>query len=346
MVIAARAVKARVGGVVDRRRIGQHSARGQSPRQARWSTRRESTSEASSYGAVGGPAPKLSDALKSGEIIDGRYRVEHRLGRGSAATVYAARDTEAGRDVAIKVMRARLAGNREALARFRREADVQTRIQHRNIAAIYGRGVVGNDQPYLAIELLRGRSMRDVVKNEAPIRPRRVASYGFQALAGLTEIHRAGILHRDLKLANLMLEPSPGPVERVVLIDFGFASLDGAGRLTATGHVVGSLGYLAPERLQGEIAETRSDLYALGIILFELLAGRRPFIADTDLGLVDLHLEAPVPRLSDVARGHVTPIGELEDVIRIALAKDPRDRFRDATAMGEALATAGQQCPE
>lgn len=288
----------------------------------------------------------MSDALKAGEIIDGRYRVERRLGRGSAATVYAARDVDSGRDVAIKVMRARLTNNREAMARFRLEADVQTRLSHRNVAALYGRGVVGNDQPYLAIELLRGRSLRDVVKSEAPIRPRRVASYGFQALGGLEAIHRSGILHRDLKPANLMLEPSPGPVERVVLIDFGFASLQGEARLTATGHVVGSLGYLAPERLQGDPAEPRSDLYSLGVVLFELLAARRPFIADTDLGLVDLHLEAPVPRLSDVARGWVEPAGELEDVIRIALAKEPGDRFRDAAAMAEALAIAAQQLPE
>jgi serine/threonine-protein kinase len=288
----------------------------------------------------------VSDTLKAGEIIDGRYQVERRLGRGSAATVYAARDRESARDVAIKVMRARLTNNREALARFRREADVQTRIQHRNIAALYGRGVVGNDQPYLAIELLRGRSLRDVIKNEAPIGGRRAASYGFQALAGLGAIHEATILHRDLKPANLMLEPSPGPVERVVLIDFGFAWLEGGGRLTATGHVVGSLGYLAPERLLGEAAEPRSDLYSLGVVLFELLAARRPFIADTDLGLVDLHLEAPVPRLDDVARGWIGRVGDLEDVIRIALAKDPRDRFRDAAAMAEALATAAQHCAE
>lgn len=288
----------------------------------------------------------MADALKAGEIIDGRYRVQRRLGRGSAATVFAVRDLEADRDVAVKVMRARLRGNEEALARFRREADVQARIEHRNVAALYDRGVVGNDQPYLVIELLRGRSLRDVIKLEAPVRPRRVASYGFQALAGLAEIHAAGVLHRDLKPANLMLEPSPGPIERVVLIDFGFASLEGEQRLTATGHVVGSLGYLAPERLQGEAAQQRSDLYALGIVLFELLAGRRPFIADTDLGLIDLHLEAPVPRVEDVARGRVVPPGELEDVIHTALAKDPRDRFSDAATMAEALAVAAQQLPE
>ena len=288
----------------------------------------------------------MADTLKAGEIIDGRYRVERLLGRGSAATVFSAVDLEQPRDVAVKVMRARLRNNQEALARFRREADVQARIQHRNVAAIYDRGAVGNDQPYLVIELLRGRSLRHVIKLEAPVRPRRAASYGFQALTGLDEIHAAGILHRDLKPANLMLEPSPGPVERVVLIDFGFASLDGEQRLTATGHVVGSLGYLSPERLQGDPAEARSDLYSLGIVLFELLAGRRPFIADTDLGLVDLHLEAPIPRIEDVARGRVVPPGELEDVIRVALAKDPRDRFRDAATMAEALATAAQQLPE
>ena len=288
----------------------------------------------------------MADALKDGDIVDGRYEIEKRLGRGSAATVYGARDRQSGREVAIKVMRARLAKNPEAMARFRREADVQARITHRNVAAIFGRGLVGNDQPYLAIELLRGRSLRNVVRSEAPIRPRRVASYGFQALGGLAAIHAAGVLHRDLKPANLMLEPSPGPVERVVLIDFGFASLDGTQRLTATGHVVGSLGYLAPERLLGEEAEPRSDLYGLGVVLFELLAGRRPFVADTDLGLVDLHLEAPIPRIADVARKNIVPTGELEDVIRIALAKQPGDRFGDASAMAEALASAAQNCPE
>src|SRR5262249_13453062 len=158
----------------------------------------------------------------------------------------------------------------------------------------------------------RGKSLRTVIKAEQRVGAARAASYVWQALQGLAAVHAGKVLHRDLKPANLMLEPSPGPVDRVVLIDFGFAALEGSSKLTAQGHVVGSLTYLAPERLRGELADERSDLYAMGVILYELLAGRPPFVGADDFELINLHLNEPPAPLDEVVPGLEIPV-ELED---------------------------------
>jgi serine/threonine-protein kinase len=144
-------------------------------------------------------------------------------------------------------------------------------------------------------------------------------------------------LHRDLKPANIMLEASPGPVERVVLIDFGFATLEGAAKLTQQGIIVGSLSYVAPERLRGEAPDGRSDVYAIGVILFEMLAGAQPFLGATDVEVVELALEEPPPPL-----GEAVPAA-LREVVSRALAKHPDDRYAHATAMAEALERAARE---
>jgi len=262
------------------------------------------------------------------------------LGRGSAANVYSARDTTDDRGVAIKVMREIIAKDPSARKRFVREAELQEKLRHRNIAGIFGSGI-HKGKPFLVLELLHGRSLRDVVRKDAPIGFAIASSYCWQALQGLASMHELGILHRDLKPGNVMLEPSPGPIERVVLIDFGFASLEGGGRITATGQVVGSLGYLAPERLLGSDADARSDIYGIGVILFELLCGRRPFVADTDIALINGHLKEAVPAISDAAPGVVVP-DAIEAIIGQAMAKEPEDRFETAEAMADALAAAAQ----
>src|SRR6185503_12576609 len=177
-----------------------------------------------------------------------------------------------------------------SLARFAREAEVQAKLRHRNVAALLATGVTDKHEPYLALELLRGKSLRSVLKGEGRIAARRAASYAFQALQGLAAVHEAGVLHRDLKPANIMLEPSPGPIDRVVLIDFGFATFEGSAKLTLQGTVVGSLTYISPERLRAEDPDQRSDIYGLGVVLFELLIGRPPFIADDDFDLINMHL--------------------------------------------------------
>jgi eukaryotic-like serine/threonine-protein kinase len=268
-----------------------------------------------------------------GTVLGNRYEIERLLGRGAMADVYKARDINSHKDVAVKILRQPLTRDREAMERFKREARVQEMVQHGNVAALYGGGVTEAGEPYLVVELLRGRSLRTVLKTEGKVDVVRAVSYCWQALQGLAAVHTVGILHRDLKPANLMLEPSPGPVERVVLIDFGFAALEGGAKLTMQGHVVGSLTYLAPERLRGEPGDERSDLYAIGVVLYELLAGRPPFMADDDYELINAHLSEKVPDIEQVTPGLAIPNG-LKDVMVRALSKQPGQRPPSARRMG------------
>lgn len=271
-------------------------------------------------------------AAQPGEVVDGRYQIVRVIGRGSMADVFEAQDLVAKRSIALKILRGQVAQNQEAIERLRREAHVQGMITHPNVAAIYGGGVTAKNEPYLVVELLQGESLRRVLHTNGPVDPHFASSYIWQALQGLSSAHAVGVFHRDLKPANLMLEPSPGPVERVVLIDFGFAALEGGSRLTKIGHVVGSLAYLAPERLEGDPGSASGDLYALGVILFELLTGRRPFIAEDELALIEMQLNSPPPRPSEVAPEANIPPG-LEEVVMRALSKSPEDRAPYAQAM-------------
>lgn len=274
---------------------------------------------------------------RTGAMIGRRFRIDALIGRGAMAEVYRALDTETGAQVALKILQRSLSRDPEVALRFSREADVQAKLRHRNVAALLATGVTDHDEPYLVVELLRGRTLRHVIKSERRVPPRRAASYAWQALQGLEAVHHSGVLHRDLKPANLMLEPSPGPFERVVLIDFGFASLEGAARLTRQGTVVGSLTYIAPERLRGEPPDRRSDLYAVGVILFEMLGGAPPFVADNDLALVELQLGEPPPPLDpDLPAA-------LRAVVDRALTKQPADRYPSAAVMAAAIEDAARQ---
>lgn len=283
----------------------------------------------------------MNPAERVGATLDGRYDILRLIGRGAMADVYKARDTKTERDVAVKILRHTLTRDAEAMQRFQREARVQEMVQHRNVAALYGGGVTPAREPYLVVELLRGRSLRTVLRKDGRIDLLRGASYMWQALQGLAAVHTMGIMHRDLKPANLMLEPSPGPVDRVVLIDFGFAAFEGSAKLTAQGHVVGSLSYLAPERLRGETGDERSDLYAIGVIFYEAMVGRPPFIADDDFDLINAHLQDRPPPLEHIDPAVQIP-ADVEAVIMRALAKSPDDRWPSATAMANDLEAAMQ----
>lgn len=256
------------------------------------------------------------------------------------AEVYRALDLETQAFVALKILRHTHVTDGISLARFAREADVQARLRHRNVASLLATGVTTDRQePFLAVELLRGKSLRSVLKSEGRVPARRAASYAWQALQGLHAVHQAGILHRDLKPANIMLEPSPGPIDRVVLIDFGFATFEGSAKLTMQGTVVGSLTYIAPERLRGEDTDTRADLYAIGVILYELITGRPVFAAADDFGLIDLHVNAEPPSLLETDPSLPR---ELDSVVQIALAKYPGERFADAAQMAIELELAAR----
>ncbi len=275
---------------------------------------------------------------RTGQVIGSRYRLDRLIGRGAMAEVYQAADLQDNTHVALKLLRGAHLTDRSAIARFKREAEVQARLRHRNIAALLATGVTEYQEPYLIVELLRGKSLRGAIKAGA-VEPVRAASYGWQALQGLAAVHSAGVLHRDLKPANIMLEASPGPVERVVLIDFGFATFEGSAKLTAQGTVVGSLTYIAPERLRGDVTDHRADLYGMGVILFELLTGRPPFVADDDFDLIDMHVNEDAPRLRTLRPDLPAP---LDDVLARALAKHSKDRYADALEMANALEAAAQ----
>jgi serine/threonine-protein kinase len=275
-----------------------------------------------------------------GQVVGDRFRVDEVIGRGASAEVFRALDLTTQAFVALKILRHTHVADTVQLARFAREGEVQAKLRHRNVAALLATGITDKQEPYLAVELLRGKSLRSVVKEEGRIAPRRAASYAFQALNGLAAVHAAGVMHRDLKPANIMLEPSQGPVDRVVLIDFGFATFEGSAKLTLQGTVVGSLTYIAPERLSGGTIDHRADLYAMGVILFELLTGAPPFDSKDDFDLIDLHVNVEPPRLRDIDPAFPQA---LDDLLALALEKHPDDRFQDAGAMAAALELAAQQ---
>jgi serine/threonine-protein kinase len=275
-----------------------------------------------------------------GQVVGDRFRVEELIGRGASAEVYRALDQETQTPVALKIMRFTHIADSVQLARFEREGAIQAKLRHRNIAALLDSGVTDKNEPYLAVELLHGKTLRGVVKTEGRLAPRRAASYGWQALNGLAAVHAQGVLHRDLKPANIMLEASEGPIDRVVLIDFGFATFEGSAKLTLQGTVVGSLTYIAPERLRGEQAGPRADLYAMAVILFEMLTGRPPFVAEDDFDLIDYHVNVEAPRLRDI---DPTMPQALDDLIARALDKQPDERFVDAAMMATQLELAAQK---
>jgi serine/threonine-protein kinase len=274
---------------------------------------------------------------RTGQVIGQRFRIDALIGKGAMAEVFRALDLQTSDLVALKILRSSVAGDLEIRERFSREAAVQARLRHRNVAALLATGVTERDELYLVVELLRGKTLRGVLKAEGRVSARRAASYAWQVLQGLSAVHAAGVLHRDLKPANIMLEPSPGPVERVVLIDFGFAISEGNAALTQQGTVVGSLTYIAPERLRGDPVDQRSDLYSVGAILFELLMGVPPFQSNDDFDLIEMHLSDPPPPLGpDVPEA-------LAQVVARALAKHQIERYSDALAMAAAIEAAARE---
>jgi serine/threonine-protein kinase len=279
----------------------------------------------------------------------GPYRVQYRLGAGATGVVFRAEETGSGRAVALKVLSESLGTIGALRGRFEREARLLARLDHPNIVHIAGFGVA-EQSTYIAMELLEGRTLEQVLM-DGPIDPRRGLEVVMELLAGLAVAHRAGIVHRDLKPANVFLlrpdpsEAGPGrPTDRVKLLDFGLAKLlsdepsaEGEERtLTRKGRIVGTPAYMAPEQITGVALDVRADVYAIGILLFELLADRRPFASERRSELLRAHLLAAPPALHEAREGlDVHP--QLEAVIRRALEKSPEARFPDAQAMLDAL---------
>ncbi|HET9380299.1 MAG TPA: protein kinase [Streptomyces sp.] len=282
--------------------------------------------------ATGGGMSDAPEHWGNGGLVgDGRYRLTHRLGRGGMAEVFAAEDVRLGRTVAVKLLRADLAEDPVSKARFTREAQSVAGLNHHSIVAVYdsGEDVVGRQSvPYIVMEIVEGRTIRDLLLNAEAPGPEQALIIVSGVLEALAYSHQHGIVHRDIKPANVIITHNGA----VKVMDFGIArALHGAqSTMTQTGMVMGTPQYLSPEQALGKAVDHRSDLYATGCLLYELLALRPPFTGETPLSVVYQHVQdIPTPP-SETCDG-CPP--ELDGLVMRALAKEPDDRFQTAEEM-------------
>src|SRR5919112_1258261 len=247
------------------------------------------------------------------------------------ADVYCAEDTQLGRRVALKVLYRRFAEDQEFVERFRREASSAAGLQHQHVVSVYDRGEWDGTY-YIAMEYMHGRSLKNVIQQEAPLEPARAIDLTMQVLRAARFAHRRGVIHRDLKPHNVIVDDS-GTSPHAKVTDFGIARA-GASDMTETGSIMGTAQYLSPEQAQGHAVSATSDLYSIGILLYELLTGRVPFEAESavTIALKQVSEEPQPPR---ALNPDVSP--ELEDVVLRALQKDPARRFGDADEFVAAL---------
>jgi serine/threonine protein kinase/beta-lactam-binding protein with PASTA domain len=261
------------------------------------------------------------DDTERGQPFDGRYRVLGRLGVGGMATVYLAEDSSLGRKVALKVMAERYAEDGEFVERFRREAQAAARLNHPNIIAVYDRGEA-DGRPYIAMEYLQGRTLKQVIQAEGPLPPERAIAIAMQVLAGLRYAHEHGVVHRDVKPHNVLV----GDDGRIKVTDFGIAHA-GDPQMTEVGSIVGTAQYLSPEQARGRSVGAQTDIYSLGVVLYEMLAGRVPFEGDSSVAIAMQHVSDHPPPL----RSLVPDVPEsLALVVAHAMLKDPAQRYGSA----------------
>ncbi len=268
-----------------------------------------------------------------GSVIAGRYQVEAQIGIGGMASVFRAEDIQLGRKVAVKVLHAQYAEDQEFVERFRREAKAAAQLQHPGIVAVYDTGSWDGTW-YIAMELLEGPSLKERLNREGRFAPAEAVALTESILKAVRAAHRDGIIHRDLKPHNVILDDAGNPK----VTDFGIARR-GASDMTATGSVLGTAHYLAPEQAQGEVITPRTDLYSVGVVLYEMLTGRTPFEGDSAVSIALAHVNNE-PRSPRSIVPEITPA--LDAVVMRALAKRPSDRFADADAFLAALSDASR----
>jgi eukaryotic-like serine/threonine-protein kinase len=292
---------------------------------------------------VGTEEPRDEDNEMIGVVVDERYRIQGFLGRGAMGSVYRAEHVIIRRQVALKLLHPALVTIPEIAARFEREAFAIGRIDHPNCVGVSDFGRLEDGSLYLALELVHGRPLADVLDNEGRLEPRRALRIARHVLRGLAHAHRAGIVHRDVKPGNVVLTERDGDPDFAKVLDFGIAKLEGQAetveggeKLTQAGIACGTPSYMAPEQVVGDSADARSDVYAVGIMLFELIAGRPPFDDDDQVAILAMHTTKPPPSLAEAASDVQVPLGT-ETLLRRALEKRREDRFDSAEAMIEAI---------
>ena len=270
-----------------------------------------------------------------GTMVDERYRLERKIGSGGMADVWLAEDTELDRNVAIKILHDRFAQDKEFVQRFQREAQAAAGLQHPNVVGIFDRGVF-DDTYFIAMEYVDGPSLKDLVRGGMGTQD--AINFTRQILNAARFAHRKGIIHRDLKPQNVLIDDEG----RARVADFGIARGGENSDITATGSVMGTAQYLSPEQAQGKPTTPRSDIYSIGVILYEALTGRVPFEGDSAVA-VALKQVSEAPRRPSAINPDVPPA--LDAVVMRALAKDPEARFKDADAFLKAL-DAAERAPE
>jgi serine/threonine-protein kinase len=270
--------------------------------------------------------------MSAGRLLGGRYQVGELLGYGGMAEVHHGRDLRLGRDVAIKMLRADLARDATFQMRFGREAQNAAALNHPAIVAVYDtgeeRGASGESLPYIVMEFVNGRTLKEVLVAEGPLMPRRALEISADICAAIEFSHRHGIIHRDIKPANVMLTQTG----QVKVMDFGIARAlaSGASTMTQTSAVIGTAQYLSPEQARGEAVDARSDVYATGCVVFELMTGHPPFVGDNPVSVAYQHVRED-PKPPSESNRDVSP--DVDAIVLKALAKNPLNRYQSAAEM-------------
>ena len=274
-----------------------------------------------------------------GAVVGERYRIVSRIGVGGMGAVYRAEHTMMRRDLAIKVLLSELGGREEFARRFEREAESASRLAHPNIITVTDFGRTPDGALFLAMEFLAGDSLTSLI-DQGPLPRERALAIVRQILRALDHAHAAGVVHRDLKPDNIMLVERDGQRDVVKILDFGIAKVtepaSGQEVLTQAGVIFGTPEYLSPEQAVGEGVDARADLYAAGVILYEMLAGRRPFESEDKVKIISMHLSHAPPRIREANPTVDVPFA-LEQVVLQALEKHRENRFASATAFLQAL---------
>jgi eukaryotic-like serine/threonine-protein kinase len=276
---------------------------------------------------------EVAESDLSGEVLDRRYQILERMSSGAMGVVYRGVRTKLDRPVAIKVMHGALVDGSKGKKRFEREAQLMARLDHPHCVSIIDYGI-HRQKPYVVMELVRGQSLYEMLAELTRIEIPRAVEIMRQILSGLAHVHDQGIIHRDLKPANIMITPKAPLGLHVRLLDFGLARMLGASNSLSNGIAVGTPSYMSPEQCRGEKVDVTCDIYACGIVLFEMLTGKKPLTSDDPLSTIKMQTDVLPPRLADVTPGKY---GKLEEVVERALAKAPADRYPSAIAMSEAL---------
>lgn len=286
-----------------------------------------------------------------GLVLGGRYLIERLLGEGGMGAVYQAEHTHMRKRLAVKVLHPEMSRLPEVVARFEREAMAAAHIEHPNVAAATDFGKLDDGSFFLVLEYVEGKSLRDAV-NEGRLELGRAIHITRQIASALARAHGLGIVHRDLKPENVMLVAREDDLNVVKVLDFGIAKVPvgelvgdhktPGQALTQLGMVYGTPEYMAPEQALGQVVDARADLYALGVMLFEMLTGVRPYDHDSKVTLLGMHVTAPIPRLGDKVPGAEFP-AEIEAIVTTLLAKEAGSRFADAKTLIESLDAAAAQ---